>query len=213
MVKEAEDIGLTLNPSKFEIITQDHITFDTILTLLSRAHMVDPAHAILLRSPLGDSRCISRAIAVKIAALKTVGERFVALSAHDAFILFRHSFAIAKLQYLLRTAPCYQSEALVEYDNTLRSIVGEVTNTALVSDDRAWTQAALPVKFGKLGVCSTVEVVPSAYLASLHANSTLVVAILPVIYLSSEQCFLEDVLSCWSEGHDFQPPMGVSASK
>ena len=100
-------------------------------------------------------RYISKAIGEKTAVLKRVGERFVALSAHDAFILLRHSFTIPKLQYLLRTAPCYQSEALVEYDNTLQYIMGKVTNTAV---DKAWKQASLPVKLSGLGVGSAVEV-------------------------------------------------------
>ena len=60
VVQELEDIGLTLNSSKCEIITQDYTTFDTILTSLSEAHTVDHAHASLLDSPLGNGRCISR---------------------------------------------------------------------------------------------------------------------------------------------------------
>ena len=100
---------------------------------------MDPAYATLLGSPLGDGSCISRAIAEKIDALKRVGEKFEVLSAHDALFLFRNSFAIPKLQYLLCTAPCFKSEMLMEYDNTLRLILSEVTNTAVASDDRAWT--------------------------------------------------------------------------
>ena len=114
--------------------------------------MVDPAHAYLLGSPLGNGRCISRAIDEKIDALKRMGEKFVGLSAHDAFIFLQHSFAISRLQYLLHTAPCCQLQALGEYDNTLQSILGEVTNTAAMSDDRAWKQASLPVKLGGLGL-------------------------------------------------------------
>ena len=37
-------------------------------------------------SPLGDTRCISRAIIEKIDALKRVGEKFMDLSAHDALL-------------------------------------------------------------------------------------------------------------------------------
>ena len=48
--------------------------------------------------------------------------------------------------------------------------MGEMTNSTVMSDDRAWTQATLPVKLGGLGVCSAVEVASSAYLASLHAT-------------------------------------------
>ena len=112
---------------------------------------------------------------------------------------------------MLCTAPCYKSQALGEYDSTLRSILGEVTNTAVVSDDRAWKQASLPVKLGGLGVRSAVEVAPSAYLASLHATSALVKVILPVSLPSFEPSLFDDALSYWSEGHDFQPPVGVDA--
>ena len=87
VIKEAEDIGLTHNASKCEIITRAHTTFDTILTSLPGAHKVNPAYATLWGSPLGDGRCISKAIGEKTALLKRVGERFVALLAHDAFIL------------------------------------------------------------------------------------------------------------------------------
>ena len=93
------------------------------------------------------------------------------------------------------------------------SILGEVTNTAVVSDDRAWKQASLPMKLGGLGVKSTVEVAPSAYLASLHATSALVKVILPVSLPSFEPSLFDDALSYWSECHDFQPPVGVDALK
>ena len=96
---------------------------------------VDPEHAILLGFPLDNGRCVSRVISEKTAALRRVGKKFVVLAPHDVFILLRHSFAIPKLQYLLHTALCYQLEVLVEYDNTLRSIMGEVINTAVMSDD------------------------------------------------------------------------------
>ena len=71
---------------------------------------------------------------------------------------------------------------LMEYDNTLRLILSEVTNTAVASDDRAWTQASLPVKLGGLGVRSA-EVAPSAFLASMNVNAALVEAILPTTVL------------------------------
>ena len=134
------------------------------------------------------------------------------MSAHDAFLLLRHSFAIPKLQYVLRTAPCYRSVALEEYDCTLRSILSEVTNTAVASDDRAWSQASLPVKLGGLGVRSAVKVAPSAYLASVHASSALVHNILSSSP-SSTTPSLDDALSCWSEGHDFEPPAAAGASR
>ena len=49
--------------------------------------MVDPAHASLLGAPLGNGRCISRAIDERIAALKRMEEKLVTLLAHDVFTL------------------------------------------------------------------------------------------------------------------------------
>ena len=115
----------------------------------------------------------------------------MALSAHESFTLL--PLAIPNLQYLLHTAPCYQSEAVVEYDNILRSIMSEVTNMAVVNDHRAWTQASLSVKLGGLGVCSAVEVAPPVYLALLLVTSGLIEAILPVTLPSSELSLLDDV--------------------
>ena len=52
-------------------------------------------------------------------------------------------------------------------------------------------------------------VAPSAYLALLHAISAFVKVILPVSLPSSEPSLFDDALSYWSEGHDFQLPVGV----
>ena len=90
VVKEAEEIGLTLNLSKSEIITRDRVTLDTLLVSLPGARVVDPAHATFLGSPLGDGESVSRAICEKTEALKRVSEKFVTLSAHDALILLRN---------------------------------------------------------------------------------------------------------------------------
>ena len=68
--------------------------------------------------------------------------------------------------------------------------MGEVTNTAVVSNDRAWKQAFPPVKLGRLGVGSAVELGPSAYLASLHATSALDETILPLSLPPSSQVCL-----------------------
>ena len=102
-----------------------------------------------------------------IQALKVMGARFQHLSVHDSLILLRHSFSIPQLQYLLRTAPCFLSERLEAYDDTLQPVVSSVTNTLLHKEDHAWLQATLLVKLGGLGVLSAMQVAPSAFLASI----------------------------------------------
>ncbi len=97
---------------------------------------------------------------------------------YSYYIIIHHSFSIPKLRYLLRTAPCFLSSLLEEYDHTLRTILSSVTNTPLLHNDRAWLQAVRPVKSGELGVRRAADLAPAAYLASTYSTANLVSAIL-----------------------------------
>ena len=69
VVREAESFGLNLNLSKCEIITEDNTILGTILTsLFGVLQVVDPAHATLPGSPLGDGKCVANAIGEKTAS-------------------------------------------------------------------------------------------------------------------------------------------------
>ena len=87
VVTEVESIDLDLNLSKCEIMTQNNTAHGTVPTSLPGPQVVNPAHNTLLSSLLGDGECVAKAIGEKTAALKRVGEKFMVLSAHDAFIL------------------------------------------------------------------------------------------------------------------------------
>ena len=140
--------------------------------------------------------------------MKRVSEKFNVLTAHDALLLLCHYFAVPKLQYLIRTLPCCESSALQEYDTALRSILSKVCNSQLENTDSAWIQATLPVKMGGLGVRGADDLAPLAFLASVHATSDLVEAILPVQLRHSYLPTLSDALNIWSAGRDLQPPTG-----
>ena len=188
--------------------TCNSTTLTTILFSLPRAQAVSPAHATLLGSPICDAPSISSSILEKNSALERVSVKFNVLSAHDALLLLRHSFTTIKLQYLLRTAPCYESSALQEYDTALRSILSKVCNTQLENIDSAWIQATLPVKIGGLGARHADNLAPSAFLTSVHATYDLVEAILPVQLRPNYPPTLSDALNTWSAGREPQPPTG-----
>ena len=211
VIREADVLGLTLNNAKSEIICEDHEARGRVITALPGAMVVDPQKACLLGSPMGDVACIDATLEKKIQALNTMGARFPYLSSHDALTLLRHSFAIPKLHYLLRSAPCFLSGKLAEYDSTLRAIISSVTNTPLTQKDEAWLQATLPVRFGGLGVRSAAHVAPSAYLSSTAASADLVSALLPESNHSDLFPFSEAALARWSEGHSDAPPTGAGA--
>ena len=134
-----------------------------------------------------------------------MGDRLVHLSSHDAILLLKHSFAIPKLLYNLRTLPCFLSPALEVYDKTLRSIVSGISNIHFEESDPAWLQATWPVKLGGLGVRSAVQLTPSAFLASAAASSDLVRHIVPPTLLSSPILFVEEAERQWSVGDSVSP--------
>ena len=111
---------------KSEIICVNPDVKDSILLSLPGACEVDPSEATLLRSPIGNVSFISDTLADKTDQLRRRGGRLQHLSAHDAILLLKHSFAITKLLYCLRTAPCFRSPRLQEYDDLLKKIVSGI---------------------------------------------------------------------------------------
>ena len=172
--REGARMGLQLSREKSEIICDDPDTVNSILQFLPGAQIVDPAKATLLGSPVGDVSSISDILMSKTDMLRRMGDRLQLLPAHDAILLLKHCFALPKLLYNLRTAPCFLSPVLQEYDGLLKSSLSGITNIHFGEDDPAWTQATLPVKMGGLGVRSAVQLAPSAFLASAVAASDLV---------------------------------------
>ena len=98
-------VGLILNSNKSEVISVDATVRCTILCSIPGAKIVSSVKATLLGSPLGNVTSIDHALLDKSIALPRTGARFKYLTAHDSLVLLRHSFALPRLHYLLRTAP------------------------------------------------------------------------------------------------------------
>ena len=207
---EGADLGLCLNNQKSEVICDDIDTKDALLLSLQGARVVDPLEASLLGSSLGDVSSISTSLREKITLLESMGGRLKFLFTHDALLL-RHSFAIPKLLYNLRTSPCFLSPVLQEYDNLLKSIVSDTVNIYFCEDDPAWIQATLPVRCGGLGIRSAVQLAPSSFLVSAAASLDLVHRIVPSHLHGIPLPYLPDAMAQWSDGHDdLSPPEGTA---
>ena len=150
-MREALDLGLTLNAGKCEIISSDMTACDTLLVLLPGTQLVPPSQAQLLGSPIGHDSCVSAVLVERVEALKSLGEKPKLLSAHDALILLPKCFALPKLVYTISTAPEFKSANLAAFYDCLLQILGLVTSTFLERDSSTWMQATLPVKLGGLG--------------------------------------------------------------
>ena len=127
---EAGCLGLQLNRGKSELICGASASRD-LLGYANGLRRVSIANATLLGSPIGGQVSIDDSILEKVKFLKVMGSRLSLLGKHDALCLLRHSFAIPKVLYILRTAPCFSSAHLGAYDEELRSTLSEVLNISL----------------------------------------------------------------------------------
>ena len=197
-VRFLESYGLSLNTSKSEVITDSSATFSLFTSSL---------RTVFVSIPLGDLDCVSASLRSKVSDLSVIGDRLRSLTAHDSIILLRYSFAIPKLMYLLRSAPCFRSSVLCEFDKCLCSIVSTITNVSMSISDVAWKRATLPVWAGGLGFRSAIQLAPSGFLASATAAT-------PISILHCSSSVVPEVdcaLTHWSVSESLTPPVGDDA--
>ena len=106
----ADELGFHLNHLKSKVICEEGTR---ATSAQSGAQWVNPASATVLGSSVGDLFSISTLIKGKISVLKRMGERLKHLPSHDALLLLRHSLAIPKLLYSLRSAACFLSRLMM----------------------------------------------------------------------------------------------------
>ena len=126
--KVGQEIGLQLNKEKTEVICCSQEARESVLSSLPGGLVVKNEEATLLDSPIGGVSAISSTLREKVDALKIMGRRLAHLANHDALLFIKQSFALPKLLHCLRTAPCFLSPSLQEYDNHRKAIVTEITN-------------------------------------------------------------------------------------
>ena len=209
--REAGSLGLLLNHSKSELICND----STGLGLLAYAPdlcEVKPGQATLLGSPIGGLESINITLLEKLNILKVLGSRLVHLHKQDALLLLRNAFAIPKILYVLRTAPCFYSTTLEAFDQELRSILSTVLNVCL-DNNSTWTQATLPIASGGIGIRSSIQLAPSAFLASAAGSSTLTYQTLPDRLVNVPYQAKEDALKAWTRATDCDPPTAPDDKK
>ena len=183
LIEASKDLDLNLNTRKSEIISDDESAVSTMISAFPSLTVVISHNAMLLGSPIGGDVSVDSAIGSNIHSLQTLGDRLKLLHAHDALTLLRNAFTMPKILYILRTAPCFWSTLLEDFDSIQRSLLEGICNIQL--NDDSWMQAALPINAGGLGIRSAAKLAPSAYLASAAGCATILQTLLPdVIYAS-----------------------------
>ena len=140
-----------------------------IRVVLPSVTHVDPRDAIVLGAPDGDDVIIDTVLSRKLKDFRRLAERLKHLNTHDAFYLLKHCFSLPMLMYTLRSAPCYDSELINRYDDSIRSTLQAILNGSLTDD--GWRQAKLPVKHGGLGVLSSDGNFPETFPAGNFPES------------------------------------------
>ena len=206
----ARSLGLALNHTKCEVIGLHPA--DRIRWCSAGLHFQERSltEATLLGSPLQAGTGVDVTLASKIEELGLMAERLAVLPAHAALHLLRHAFAIPKLLYVLRTAPCCDSPELLRYDCTLRASLSSLLNVEM--SDSSWSQSCLPIRWGGIGIRSAHRLAPSAFLASAASASELLTLLLPSQVLSVPDPAVIRAQTVWTSQGGACIPVGSAAS-
>jgi len=98
---EEEMIGLTLNESKFELITSDHGVVLAVSNILPSVTHVDPRDAIVLDAPVGGDVIIDTVLHCKLKEFWRLAQRLKNLNTHEAFYVLKYCFSLSTLVYVL----------------------------------------------------------------------------------------------------------------
>ena len=107
-------LGLQLNRSKSEAVCHDSSTSEQFLSSFSGFCITSPKSIMFVGSPLDEN--VNDAILEKVGALKILDTRICHLQVQGALLLLRHTLAVPKLMYLLRTTSCSQSPQPALFD-------------------------------------------------------------------------------------------------
>ena len=116
-----QELGLELNEQKCELITDDDDVVDKFRADAPSILHIKTSQAVLLGAPIGSTEEIDSTLSRKVAEFQRLTSRLKQLNAHDAFFLLKNCFSLPKLQYVLRCAPCFNSQVLHRYDNMIIS--------------------------------------------------------------------------------------------
>ena len=199
-------LGLHLNRDKCEVIHQPGCVPKSPI-FQPFIHLV-PDVACLLGAALLFGPGLDSLLHKHCETLATATDRLSTIGRHDALILLRACFGASKLQYVLRTSPCFEHPALSTLDDLLRSGLSAITNCSL--SDSQWIQACLPVRDGGLGVRDVTSLAIPAFLASAASTLELQDAILATASVPQDT-FVPLFTDIWSSLFSIAPPALLSA--
>ena len=176
-------MGLQLSLGKCELILPAGASAYNLPDLFPTSLLVDPdthqsrvatnGNFELLGAAVGSKEHCEAFLAAKAAKAKVLLDKLPSLKDPQvALRLLRLCGGHCKLVHSMRTTPPrLQSTSLSHFDNDVRSTFCSVTS--LLPNNEQWSQACRGLKYAGLGLRSTLQHAPAAYLASVTASSPL----------------------------------------
>ncbi|KAG7300668.1 hypothetical protein JYU34_014990 [Plutella xylostella] len=182
LVQGLAALGLRINPRKSEVFAcagqLSPATQERLDVLVPGAKLLDRTTFMLLGAPIFPEG-VPALVLSKMRTLAETKSHLCQLSAHVALSILRGCLSIPRLTYSLRTAPVWlHREESKQYDEVLKDLLEAIVNISMSNEQ--WSQAALPVRYGGLGLRRLEDTQLPAFLASSCGVLRLVTRILHV---------------------------------
>src|SRR6218665_288544 len=197
--KTCSTMGLTLNRSKFKVITHNNISISH--DALRDFKQIEVKEAQLLGAPLSSETALQQCLKARTKELEENLSKLALIVRQDALLILRSSLGSPKMIHTLRCHPSNKHPELETYDTNLRRGLEQILNVSL--NDLQWTQASLPIKMGGLGIRRASSLALPAFLASAASTLPLQTLILTSINLIPNTHIL-DMTSEWCSKSDFK---------
>ncbi|XP_037975355.2 uncharacterized protein LOC119694031 [Plutella xylostella] len=199
LIRNLNALGLRLNPQKCELFSCSGQLSQNVSgrfnALVPGFVQLDKAHFTLLGAPVFPEG-VPSVLLSKMTALADTKPLLGQLSAHVALTILRSCLSIPRLTYTLRTSPVWLCgvEAAM-YDEALNDLLGGIINSSMT--ELQWSQAALPIRHGGLGIRRLQDTELPAFLASSSGVLQLVTRILP--FNGDKLCipYADEALELW----------------
>ncbi|XP_072947725.1 uncharacterized protein [Epargyreus clarus] len=219
LLNALKSIGLELNFSKCELFisemlpaTEREIVLNKFYSLSPDLKIVDKKSLRLLGSPvLEDS--IPPFFDELLSKFDIVSERLGKIKIHMAYQIIRFCIFVPKFTYFLRCCPAWKFLNLLSFlDSQILGTLSNILNCNL--DDRSWSQASLPIRFGSLGIRKASAVALPAFLSSIHSTSSLFQKITDASLGRTEISYCAEARDAWSEAcPGVSPPLDLTVQR
>ena len=206
----SDSLGLEINPGKCELYftNPDMESYHQVLSSFQSEapgiKVLNNESLTLLGAPIM-AEAVEGVLKQKLEDLKLMVERLTLIDPHDALFLLRQCFAIPKLMYFIRSAPCFGHNTLEEYDHQLKIGLEEILNIRL--EENAWVQATLPVRKGGLGIRLASDLALPAFLSSAWGASSGAESLLTEEVLEAGYKQLDRAEEKWDECFRLDDPL------